>query len=270
MRFDNLVLLVEDLDAAAADFETLGFVVLERADTSHGSIRYRFVSFQDGAYILLMTFVSEAAKVAHRLGPVLSTGEGWADYSFRVDSAAGARRTLRNAGMRVAGPVEVSNTIVGGHRWALDLVMTGRGAGGDVALPYLVCDRIGVEHRIPGPPVHPNGAIGVAGVRVVSARPSTVVEVLRAIGGKQADDMPAEQPGIRVEMSSGFVDVVASDPATAAPPRGLFEVDLTCDRPDLPPEGERLDMRLTHGASIRLVPPASSSVAAGRRGNSAA
>ena len=53
ISFDHFVLLVDDLDAAARDFAALGFTVLDRADTSHGTTIFKFVSFADGAYILL-------------------------------------------------------------------------------------------------------------------------------------------------------------------------------------------------------------------------
>ncbi len=267
MRFDHLVLLVRDLDKASVDFKKLGFVVLERDDTSHGSTRFRFVSFDDGAYILLTAFSSDAAMAAHRLGPVLAAGEGWADYSFLVDDAHAAGRMLEAAGMSVAGPVEVANTVAGGHKWALDLLMAGRGAGGDVALPFLVSNRQGVEHRIPGPSTHANGANGVTGVKVVSTDPAGVVDGLVAIGGKRMVDGPADRDDIRVAVSDGWVDVVANDALPLKPEGGFFEAHLSCDRSNLPPDGELLDIDLTHGAALRLVPPGSRDALAERRGS---
>lgn len=254
MRFDHLVLLVRDLDKVTTDFEKLGFVVLERNDTSHGPTRFRFVSFNDGAYILLTAFSSDEARAAHRLGPVLAAGEGWADYSFLVDDARATGRSLKAAGIPVAGPVEVANTVAGGHKWALDLLMAGRGTEGDVALPFLVSDRQGARHRVPGPSTHANGANGVAGVKVASAEPAGVVAGLLAMGGKRTAGGPTDRRDTRVGVSNGWVDIVAGDALSSRPEGGLFEVHLSCDRPDLPPEGELLDIDLTHGAAIRLMP----------------
>ena len=269
MRFDHLVLLVRDLDKAAADFEKLGFVVLERNDASHGSTRFRFVSFNDGAYILLTAFSSDAAMAAHRLGPALAAGEGWADYSFLVDDVGAVGQMLKTAGMPVAGPVEVANTVVGGHRWALDLLMTGRGAEGDVALPFLVSNRQGARHRIPGPSAHANGASGIAGVKVASTEPAGVVDGLLAMGGSRMVGGAADRHGVRVGVSNGWVDVIAGDASPSRPEGGLFEVHLSCDRPDLPPEGEALDIDLMHGAAARLIPSGMRSGIAERRGRSA-
>lgn len=128
-RFDHLVLLVTDIDAATRDFGALGFSVRDRADTSHGSTSFRFVAFADGSYILLTAFTSEAGRQGHRLGPVLDAGEGWADYSFTVPDAAAAGAALGARGFPTRGPVAVANVLAGGERWRLELLMAGRGPG---------------------------------------------------------------------------------------------------------------------------------------------
>src|SRR5690606_30298033 len=137
IAFDHFVLLVNDLDTASRDFAALGFTVLERADTSHGSTAFRFVSFAAGSYILLTAFRSPEGQASHRLGPVLDAGEGWADWSFVGPDATAAAASLSKNGFANKGPVPVSNVLAGGERWALDLLMTGRGSGGDFALPFL-------------------------------------------------------------------------------------------------------------------------------------
>lgn len=250
MIFDHMVLLVHDLDQAVKDFEALGFTVLERADTSHGSTIFRFVSFEDGSYILLTAFTSQAGADAHRLGPVLASGEGWADYSFLVRDASAAGERLKSAGMPVRGPVEVSNVLAGGERWGLDLLMTGRGAGGDVALPFLVSDNEGREHRIPGPSRHANGAKGIRGVRLSTSDPKTVVATLEAIGGA------AQQTGgaaVRIGFGEVWVDVFSlADAPDGREGGGIAEVVLSCRAEELPAEGRRLDMALSHGAPILL------------------
>lgn len=242
IAFDHLVLLVDDLDAAARDFAALGFTVLRRADSnpSHGSTVFRFVSFADGSYILLTAFTSPAAREGHRLGPVMDAGEGWADYSFVVPDAAAAGRALAAAGHATRGPVPVSNVLVTGERWALDLLMCGRGAGGDNALPFLVSDVEGRAHRIPAAVPHANGATGIASVTVASADLRRVADTLVAIGG-------VEEAGLRIRFGQGVVRVLALADAPAARPGGGI-VGVTLAGPD----GGALDLRLTHGAPIAL------------------
>ncbi|WP_198167858.1 VOC family protein [Ketogulonicigenium robustum] len=243
MNFDHIVLLVDDLDTAAQDFETLGFTVLERADTSHGATAFRFISFVDGSYILLTTFTSDAARAGHRLGPVMDDGEGLADYSFTVADAKAAGAALAAKGLPVRGPVAVSNVIATGEAWALDLLMTGRGADGDVALPFVVSDVTGRAARIPGPSVHANGTTGILSVAISTDTPQQVVDTLVALGGT-AD----ATNGLRVDMGDGaYVEVLS--PAVIPGGRatgGMVNLVLKGIA-----DGE-LNPALTHGAPILI------------------
>lgn len=242
IAFDHLVLLVDDLDAAARDFAALGFTVQERADSnpSHGSTVFRFVSLADGSYILLTAFASDAARAGHRLGPVMDAGGGWADYSFSVADAGAAGAALTAAGHATKGPVPVSNVLVSGDRWALDLVMCGRGAGGDDAAPFLVSDVAGRGHRIPAPVPHANGATGIAAVTVASADPRQLADLLVAVGGQ-------EEPGLRIRFGAARVEILALADAPGAPAGGgMVGVTLFADR------DAALDPALSHGAPIAL------------------
>jgi len=238
IAFDHLVLLVNDLDTAASDFAALGFTVLERADTSHGSTAFRFVPFADGSYILLTAFTSDAGRQGHRLGPVIEAGEGWADYSFVVPDATAAVGALNRGGFVAKGPVPVANVLAGGERWALDLLMTGRGSGGDVALPFLVSDVEGRKHRIPGPAAHANGANGIAGLAISTGKPDLVKRTLAAIGGRIDGD--------RVIFGRGHVDVLPLGTPQERPGGGIVAVTLTG------PEDRTFDLALAHGAPLGM------------------
>lgn len=244
IAFDHFVLLVDDLDIAARDFAALGFTVLDRADTSEGTTVFKFVSFADGAYILLTAFTSAAGRQGHRLGSVLDSGEGWADYSFVVPDATAAGVALVSAGFPARGPVSVSNVLAGGEKWGLDLLMTGRGAQGDVALPFLISDVEGREHRIPGPSVHANGADGIASLTVSTADPRRVADTLVAIGGRDV----ATPKGIRVHFDACFVEILSLAAAPQGRPGGgIVSVSLTGGT-----GGAVLDLDLAHGAPMTL------------------
>jgi catechol 2,3-dioxygenase-like lactoylglutathione lyase family enzyme len=246
ITFDHLVLLVHDLDKAVNDFQALGFTVLERADTSHGSTIFRFVSFADGSYLLLTAFTSVEGMKGHRLGTVLESGEGWADYSFVVPDANAAGGALKAEGFPVRGPVKVSNVLAGGEAWGLDLLMTGRGAGGDNALPFLVSDNEGRDHRIPGPSRHANGATGVRSVTVSTGDGVKVVDTLVAIGGRAEAGAPKGQ---RVRFANVWVDVVPlADAPDGRPGGGMVEAVIATDTG----EERALDLALSHGAPTRL------------------
>jgi catechol 2,3-dioxygenase-like lactoylglutathione lyase family enzyme len=255
LRFDHVVLLVHDLEKAAADFAALGFTILERADlnASHGATLFRFVSLADGSYILLTAFSGPEAMARHRLGPCLAAGEGHADWSFTVPDAAALGTALKNAGYPVAGPVVVSNVVAGGHTWGLDLLMLGRGAGGDVALPFVVSDNEGREHRIPGPSDHANGATAMLGIRLSSDAPDRVVETLVAMGGRDIGMSPDNSGDRRVDFGSTWIDVAPDDVAGGRAGGGIVEVVLASTDAQLPAGGRLLDTGLAHGAPIRLV-----------------
>ncbi len=178
---DHVLLLVDDLDAAAADMTAAGFTVQTRADREvKGGSTYRFVSFPDGSYLLLTAFTPEGAA-AHRLARVIAGGQGWADWSFCVADVEAARAAGLAAGLAM-GPVHVvANRVASGEEWGLRLLVSGRGSGGDEALPFLVQDRLNRHVRIPAPLPHPNGATGIAGLSVAAADPAASARALAVL-----------------------------------------------------------------------------------------
>lgn len=237
ITFDHLIVLVHDLEAAARDYQALGFTVLERHDTEHGKTRFRFVSFDDGSYILLTSFASAADQASHRLGEVLTAGEGWADWSFVVPSANATAAAL--SGFPQSGPVSVSNVIADGRKWALDLLMFGRGAGGDVSLPFVISDVEGRPARIPAPLPHANGATGIVGLKLSSADPATVGRTLVALGGTEVSPN-------RYDFGATWVEVLPLDTAGGRLGGGMVEAVLSGST------AQSLDLGLAHGAPLRI------------------
>lgn len=240
LPFDHLVLLVHDLNAAARDFAALGFTVQERADTEHGKTHFRFVCFDDGSYILLTAFTSAEGQATHRLGEVLAAGEGWADWSFTVPSAQDAADALKAEGLPVRGPVPVSNVIADGSRWALELTLTGRGAEGDVSLPFVVSDVEGRPARIPAPVPHANGATGIAGLSISTAGPAAVGRTLKALGGRET------APG-RFDFGRVWVEVLPASTPLGRAGGGMVKAVLSGGAV------REFDTALTHGAPLAMI-----------------
>ena len=237
ITFDHLIVLVHDLDTASRDYQALGFTVQERHDTEHGKTRFRFISFDEGSYILLTAFASAADQASHRLGEVLAAGEGWADWSFVVPDASAIAAAL--ASFPQSGPGRVSNVIADGRTWALDLLMFGRGAGGDVCLPFVVSDVEGRSARIPGPVPHANGATGIVGLRLSSADPVAVGNILMALGGTAATPC-------RYDFGAIWVEVLPLDAEGGRPGGGMVEAVLSG------PAAQVLDLHRAHGAPLRI------------------
>lgn len=250
--FDHLIVLVQDLGAAARDFESLGFTVTERHDSVAGSMHNRFISFADGSYLLLSAFADPAAAEKHRLGPLLQRGEGWADYSFVIAGIEEITARLQAQHAPIRGPVQVSNTVASGERWSLDLLMAGIGAGGDDALPFIVEDRAGRMHRIPAAPHHRNGATGIAGVRVATRSADKVIQTLHAILGEATTLSRTEahgRPATRISFGPGWVEVI-EDLSVNDGRSGLFEAVIATTTAQQNPDPKR-----THGAAIRFAIP---------------
>ncbi len=239
IQFDHFVLLVHDLAEATRDFEALGFTVQERADTEHGKTRFRFVCFDDGSYILLTAFASPEDQAAHRLGCVLDAGEGWADWSFCLPDVTATGAALTAAGMPAKGPVRVSNVIENGDTWALDLLMTGRGAEGDVCLPFVISDVEGRAARIPAPRAHANGATGLIGLTISTGDADTVGATLAALGGRETG------PGL-FDFGRAWVEVLPLDAPEARPGGGMVTAVLSGAQDLI------LDAALSHGAPMRI------------------
>ena len=240
MRFDHFILLVTDLDAAARDFETMGFTVLERADTEHDKTAAKFVCFDDGSYLLLTCFTSAEAQASHRLGAVLSAGEGWADWCLTVPDAAATGAALAAAGLPLRGPISVSSVIADGSRWALELVLAGRGAKGDVCLPFVVSDVEGRAARIPAPKPHANGATALVGLSLSSGDPAIVGKTLKTLGATET------APG-HFDFGDVWVEILPLDTPQGRAGGGMVKAVLS--------GGEARDFGLTlsHGAPLTMV-----------------
>lgn len=249
VAIDHLLVVVHDLEAAVRDFQALGFTIQQRDDSIEGSMINRFICFADGSYILLSAFAQPEQAKQHRLAPFLARGEGWADYSFVVDDVAGVAHSLENAGLSMRGPIRVANTLASGEEWSLDLLLTGVGAQGDGALPFLVEDKEGRDKRIPIPVPHENGASGIVGLRLAVRSAQSVADSLETmLGGRLALQQTEIEGRIarRIEFDNFWLEIVEDLNANGGLP-GLYEAVLSSDR-----GAKVVDGNLVHGASLRF------------------
>lgn len=166
-RFDHLVLGVDDLRRAEADFRDFGFDVLDRMDAT-GPMHNRLVRFSDGSFIELLAFAQDST---HRFFPRWTKGSGWIDYAMN-SSDFGERTNLLEARVGTKLPrrslSKLSPSV--GKNWELDLIEPGVG-GIDQVLPFLIEERTPSDWRLPKlseDVVQPHGITGVAGVTVVT------------------------------------------------------------------------------------------------------
>jgi hypothetical protein len=238
------------MDKAVSDYTALGFTIQNREDSQHGSAINRFICLNDGSYILLTAFADPEALKKQRLGALLAAGEGWGDYSFVVASVDEQTQTMAALGTKTFGPIDVGNTLVDGSRWDLKLLLTGRGAGGDDALPFLVEDVNGREYRIPAPVPHSNGATGIAHLIISSPKADKTATVLaKQLNVKVTDSLFRNRHAFDLFVHTVRITVFQDDPAVpiGRAGGGLFAVMLVGAG-----EAKMLDLHLTHGAEISI------------------
>ena len=96
-RLDHLVILVRDLDLAAADYERLGFVVTHGGEHADGLTRNALIPFKDGSYLELVAFVDQEDPRDNVWGwrRFLSSGGGLIDYCAASDDLRADARYLK-------------------------------------------------------------------------------------------------------------------------------------------------------------------------------
>ena len=175
---DHIVIVVNDLEQAAKDYEHLGFTVVPGGKHPVGS-HNALISFADGSYIEIIAFYREA--IDHRWWEPLQKGERLVDFCMQTNDLQGDTLKLRAAGVAINDPVPWSRTRPDGYelKWLLSLA---QGSHRGVA-PFLIQDVTPREERIPQTFNHKNGAIGIGTVTVAVGELTAVRQWYNAVLG---------------------------------------------------------------------------------------
>jgi catechol 2,3-dioxygenase-like lactoylglutathione lyase family enzyme len=238
-RLDHLVILVSDLDLAAADYERLGFAVTSGGEHADGLTRNALVPFGDGSYFELVTFLNPEDPTDNIWGwRGFLPREGLIDYCVASDDLESDVRRLQSLGFGVDGPDD------GGRRLPDGLEIRWRSARmrqEDRLLPFMIEDLTPRELRVPGGPAaeHPNGATGIA--RLELSAPD-VEEAAASLSMLLETDT-----GASLQLGAGMLSPVATEKEDAAPP-GPLAVELAGEA------GISLELNplLAHGVRIRI------------------
>jgi len=201
---DHLVIVVQDLAKAAADYERLGFTVVPGGKHPVGSHNV-LISFADGSYLEVIAFYREA--MAHRWWNPLEKGERFVDFCMQTDDLQGDTRKLRTAGVAINDPVPWSRTRPDGYelKWLLSLAT---GAHRGVA-PFLIQDITPREERVPPPLTHKNGVLAIDTVTVAVGELSQVDQWYSAvlgIKGQPVRQEPLAADGLRYRIGPHTFD----------------------------------------------------------------
>ena len=162
LPLDHIVIAVNDLEAAIADYAALGFNVQRGGDHPGRPTHNALVVFADGSYFELIAWKEPAPQ--ERWWQLLQRhGEGIVDYALLPRSTAEAVAGAARRGLVLDGPLDGGRLRPDGERlrW-----QTARPPSPD--LPFLCGDITPRALRVPegDARVHPNGALGVASLAI--------------------------------------------------------------------------------------------------------
>ena len=251
---DHIVIVVNDLEQAAKDYEQLGFTVVPGGKHPVGSHNV-LISLADGSYIEIIAYYREALD--HRWWDPLQKGERLVDFCMQTDDLQGDTLKLRAAGVAINDPVPWSRTRPDGYelKWLLSLA---QGSHRGVA-PFLIQDVTPREERIPQTFDHKNGATGIETVTVAVGELTAVQRWYDGVldtQPTQISDEKLQAKGVRYAIGPHTLDfVMPMDPQSPLinwlRTFGPSPYAATLHRSS--PGSRALDGELTHGANLSFV-----------------
>jgi hypothetical protein len=237
-RLDHLVILVRDLEVAAADYERLGFAVTPGGEHADGLTRNALVPFEDGTYLELVSFLDPEDPTDNVWGwRKFSPYEGLIDYCAASDDLDSEVRRLGSLGFVLDGLGDGGRRLPDGEevRWR-----SARIRQESRVFPFLIEDLTPRELRVPGGHAtrHPNGAIGVSRLEISASNVERAASLLAAL----ADTEPPVRLG-----ACTLSPVTARDEDATGP--GPSAVELVGREPEAT---LRLNSVLAQGVDIRL------------------
>jgi hypothetical protein len=227
LRFDHAVVAVDSLAEAADAWRAAGFVVTPGGRHDAVPTENALVAFADGAYLELLAFRDPATRdelralartarwerhlqgvsaVARRFLPALTGPAGVADVALARRGLARFAAESRRRGVPMTGPVPMRRKRPDGVALVWDLLLPA-----DPALPFFIEDRTDRALRVPGDAAatsHPNGARGIAGIRVRTPSVTATALAWTDLLGASPRAMPGgvtrlAVAGIEVELIEG-------------------------------------------------------------------
>ncbi len=166
-QIDHIVIGVDDLDQAVADYRTLGFTVVPGGTHTGGLTHNALIGFEDGSYFELIAFVDPSQRSAHRWWDAIAAGEGVIDFAVGTDDGAAEASRIAGEGLANDGAVDGGRQRPDGQQvgWRNLVVPSARPAAG----PFIIEDRTPRALRVPSgdDAVHPGGFQAVDGLTVV-------------------------------------------------------------------------------------------------------
>jgi catechol 2,3-dioxygenase-like lactoylglutathione lyase family enzyme len=179
---DHVVIAVDDLDRAVADYQSLGFTVYP-GGVHHGGVSHNaLVVLADGAYFEIIAYRQAAPD--NRWWQVLTgAGEGIVDFAVLPENTEHDFQAARARGLDIERPMPGGRLRLDGVRLDWQIV---RPATTD--LPFWCGDVTPRELRVPEGAIrqNANGVTGIATVRILVADLAVSTARFRALAGPEA------------------------------------------------------------------------------------
>lgn len=248
-RFDHVVIAVNHLDVATADYAQLGFTVTPGGEHASGSTRNALVAFSDGTYLELLAPTGRAAQPGIAdYSTLFAHGEGCVAYALATDNLTHDAHAMQSRGIRVATQQPGSRFLKDGTPVKWKTLQAGR-----TMSPFFIEDITERELRVPSSAeatTHANGITGIAGLRILTDNLDRSVARYEAM---LAMTSPRAYGSVRFTLGDFTLQLTL---ATSDRSRAYLQA-----RGGLPYEiyfagggDEQLDPDLTHGARLLAAP----------------
>ncbi len=262
---DHIVIISADLETAVANARQAGFTVVPGGTHADGATHNALIAFADGSYIELISPTANAEGKQHRWFPRLAMGGGFVDMCLFSDDLAADVARIAASRRDYVGPVDNGRARPDGEilKWKGAFPP---GAVGETGWPFLIEDVTPRSLRVPETPdqvQHSNGALGIAGVTVVTSDLQATIADYEAITGTTAQMMtsPLDETPIAAFIYFERNWIMVTQPSAGAALHhletfgpGPYAATLrTHTGPITPGEGKRLPLELFSGAHLELV-----------------
>lgn len=217
-QLDHIVIGVNDLDTATADFQRAGFQVTPGGEHSSGNTHNALVTFKDGAYLELIAFKDKQARPDHKWGERLAKGEGFLAFALAGSDLESEAKRLDRAGIEHGGVRPLGRLRPDGQR--IDWLLLNPVNDTD-PIPFLIDDITPRELRVPGGPAaeHPLGAAGVSGVRLLVTDLDRAAAAFAALLGAPGHDVASSVEGgaaaKRFSVGAQWIELIQPRPDAA-------------------------------------------------------
>lgn len=262
---DHLVIISSDLEKAIADASQAGFTVAVGGTHKDGNTHNALIAFKDGSYIELIAPTNGIEGKTHRWFSRLTKGGGLVDLCLASDDLDADTANIREQGRHYAVPEEN-----GRHRPdGVELRWKGSMPPGEVnetGWPFLIEDVTPRELRVstdPDETTHTNGALGVAGVTILTHDLARSTTDFAVISGREANTItsPMDDSPLATFINFEHSWLMLTHPTAGEAVQHLEKIGpgpytatlRTHDGPITPGTGRSVPPELLSGALFELV-----------------